>query len=1251
MAGFERTTIVGVGLIGGSLGLALRERKLSAEVVGVGYREATLRRAEERGAIDRWTLDLAAGVSGADAVVVCTPVGLVAAKSAAALPAMKPGSILTDVASTKATITSKVEAALREGIAFVPAHPMAGSERRGNESARADLFEGARVILTPTDRTPGAAVAVVRGMWESVGATVETLDIREHDRIVAEISHLPHLVAPAILNAADAASLPYAATGLRDTTRIAASDVGLWLDIFKDNRRNLLAGLRKFGVELAAVREALERSDWSALAEILERARERRRSLERDEGTENRRESKGGSTRRGALLWQVDVAVKPGQLDSAGQAVKSEAAAIGIAGVEDVRSVRVFVIDTPAPREDVDRIASQLLADPVVDQYAIGEPVLDDDAPDLQILQVVRKPGVMDPVETSTLKGIGDMGLAAAAVRTARKYYLYGSLSEADAREIGEKVLANDIIEHLILGGEKIREIPKAARTPFERVEVPLLEADDAEMMRISTEGVLSMNLTEMKTIRDHYRALGRNPTDVELETLAQTWSEHCVHKTFRGIINYNGELIDNLLKQTVMRVTRELDKPWCLSVFEDNSGVIAFDDDWGVAFKVETHNHPSALEPYGGAGTGIGGVIRDPMGTGMGAKPILNTDIFCFGPPDYPSEKLPKGTMHPRRILRGVVAGVRDYGNRMGIPTANGALFFDDRYVGNCLVYCGNIALIPKDGCEKAARPGDLVVVVGGGTGRDGIHGATFSSVELHEETSSSHVQIGDPITEKKMLDVLLVARDRGLYTCITDCGAGGLSSAVGEMGQDIGAEVDLDKVPLKYQGLAYWEIWISEAQERMVIAVPPEHEQELHDLCASENVESTTLGQFTDTGRLVLRYDGVEVCDLEMDFLHNGVPRLERKATWVEPASQEPDLPAKGDYGDDLKRILGSWNVCSKEWVIRQYDHEVQGASVLKPLVGVDNDGPGDACIIAPVFGSTRGLIVSNGMNPKYGLIDPYHMAASAIDEALRNVIAVGGDLDRCALLDNFSWGNPDKPDRLGGLVRAARACYDVAIRYGTPFVSGKDSLNNEYQIDGGTIAVPPSLLISAMAVMPDVTKAVSMDAKAAGNAVYVVGLTKNELGGSHYYDIHGELGRNVPGVDTELGLQVFGALSNATAAGLVRACHDCSEGGLAVAAAEMAFAGGLGMRLDLRQIPCTDDAKGDAALLFSESNSRFVVEVEPDKEEAFEAALAEAPHARIGAVTDDGAFEVVGLNGNVVISEPIADLKESWQAPLRW
>ncbi|NOZ20236.1 MAG: phosphoribosylformylglycinamidine synthase subunit PurL, partial [Planctomycetes bacterium] len=715
-----------------------------------------------------------------------------------------------------------------------------------------------------------------------------------------------------------------------------------------------------------------------------------------------------------------------------------------------------------------------------------------------------------------------------------------------------------------------------------------------------------------------------------------------------------NGEKIDNLLKTTIARVTEELDKPWCVSVFKDNAGIIRFDETYDICFKVETHNHPSAIEPYGGAATGTGGVIRDPLGTGLGAKPILCTDIFCFGPPDLPHKDVPPGALHPKRVFKGVVSGVRDYGNRMGIPTANGAIYFDERYIGNPLVYCGNLGIIPRGKSEKAPKVGDLAIVIGGRTGRDGIHGATFSSVELHEESevvSSGAVQIGNPITEKKMADTLLQARDRGLYNCITDCGAGGLSSAVGEMGEEIGAEVDLEKVPLKYEGLSYTEIWISEAQERMVLAVPPEKEAEILALFEAEDVEATTIGRFTGSKRLVLRYEGTLVADLDVDFLHNGLPRLERKAVWEPQKFMEPKLPEKENYGGDLKKILSAWNVCSKEWVIRQYDHEVQGASALKPLVGVMNDGPGDACIIRPVLDSARGVIISCGMNPKYSDIDPYHMAASAIDEAIRQVIAVGGSLEQAAILDNFCWGNTNKPDRVGGLVRAAQACYDVAVVYGTPFISGKDSLNNEFRVGDKTTAIPGTLLISAVAVMPDVTKAVSMDAKEAGNLVYVVGLTRDELGASHYFELYGSVGNGVPKVDAELGKRIFDGLAAATDQRLVRACHDCSEGGIAVAAAEMAFAGGRGMKLDLTDVPRVDDVTRDDQILFSESNSRFIVEVKPENREKFEAALGGVPFAQIGEVTEGDVFQVAGLDGKAVIEEKIADLKEAWQAPLRW
>ena len=460
--------------------------------------------------------------------------------------------------------------------------------------------------------------------------------------------------------------------------------------------------------------------------------------------------------------------------------------------------------------------------------------------------------------------------------------------------------------------------------------------------------------------------------------------------------------------------------------MFADNAGVVKFDDESAVCFKVETHNHPSALDPYGGAATGIGGVIRDPMGTGMGAKPIANTDIFCFGLPDKKLDEIPKGVLHPRRIMKGVVAGVRDYGNRMGIPTVNGAIYFDDRYVANPLVFCGNVGLIPNDKCFKKTHSGNLIMVVGGRTGRDGIHGATFSSGEMtheHETIFSHAVQIGNAITEKKMLDTLLQARDAELYDAITDCGAGGLSSAVGEMGEKTGAVVDLEKVPLKYAGLSYTEIWISEAQERMVISVKPENLEAISKIFANENVEATVIGTFTDDGKLTLRYNGTQVAQLDMEFLHDGLPKYSRKAVWKSPKLSEPSIAAKDNYNDDLVGILSSYNVASKEWVIRQYDHEVQGASVIKPLSGITNDGPSDAAVLRPKYNSDRGIAISCGMNPLYGDIDPYWMALSGIDEAIRNLICVGARADRIAVLDNFCWGKCTRAETLGSLVRRRR------------------------------------------------------------------------------------------------------------------------------------------------------------------------------------------------------------------------------------
>ncbi|MDR1744329.1 MAG: phosphoribosylformylglycinamidine synthase subunit PurL, partial [Planctomycetota bacterium] len=751
---------------------------------------------------------------------------------------------------------------------------------------------------------------------------------------------------------------------------------------------------------------------------------------------------------------------------------------------------------------------------------------------------------------------------------------------------------------------------------------------------------------------------LGRNPTDIELETIAQTWSEHCSHKTFRGKVRYreNGgdvEIIDNLLKTTIARATRELDRDWCWSVFEDNSGVIDFNGDLGIAFKVETHNHPSAIEPYGGAGTGIGGVIRDPLGTGLGGKPILNTDVFCFGPPDLPVDEVPQGALHPLRVFKGVAAGVRDYGNRMGIPTANGAICFDKRFIGNPLVFCGNLAIIPKEMAKKRSpKPGEIALVVGGRTGRDGIHGATFSSVELDENSemmSSGAVQIGNPIEEKKVTDFLLRARDAGLYSCITDCGAGGLSSALGEMGEECGVRVDLDKVPLKYEGLTHDEIWISEAQERMVISTDPSNLVALQALAREEDVEITPIASFTGDNHLTLLWRGHQVGCLDMEFLHEGVPMPEREAEWTTPAHPEPEPLADENFGATLKRLLSSWDICSKEWVIRQYDHEVQGSSVVKPLVGMDNSGPGDAAVITPVLGDTRAIAVSNGIKAGYSDIDPYWMAAMAIDEALRNLVSVGAGLDRAAILDNFCWGNCNKPDRLGGLVRAARACHDIALAYGTPFISGKDSLNNEFAVAGDVIAIPGTLLVSAVSVMPDCRQAVTMDLKNGGNAVYLVGATKEELGASHYYALRNMIGNSVPKVDPVTGLKTFNAVHKAMQKGIVRSCHDCSEGGFAVAAAEMAFAGGLGMEVDVANMAVAGDVSL-AGRLFGESASRLILEVDAARESKAADMFRKAgvPYAKLGVVTALPRL-VIKIGERALVDEDIAELRSAWRDSL--
>jgi phosphoribosylformylglycinamidine synthase len=1017
------------------------------------------------------------------------------------------------------------------------------------------------------------------------------------------------------------------------------------------------------------------------------------------------------------MLWEVEIRPTSGEIDREGLRVVGEAHALGAAGVKTVRSARSFLLQgTSLSEGDVSRAAHTLLVDPVAEVFCVSRvssagsretrverrepenaaanstsgaqhsPLTTHHSPlRSRLLNVLFKPGVTDNVALSTQKALADLGFAVDAVATGRKYWFETDVSDGDLDRISKRVLANDAIERVIGGPLQMDQIGVGSEYKFQLRTVPIRTMDDEALMHLSKHGQLYLSLAEMRTIRQHWVEQQRDPTDIELETVAQTWSEHCSHKTLKGRIRYRDEhgerVFENMLKETVFGATVEIRRrlgadDWCVSVFKDNAGVVKFDDKQHVCFKVETHNHPSAIEPYGGANTGIGGVIRDPLGTGLGAKPILNTDVFCFAPPDTPFDSLPPGTLHPKGVMKGVVSGVRDYGNRMGIPTVNGAVFFDERYLGNPLVYCGTAAMIPVDKVEKEVHPGDLIVAVGGRTGRDGIHGATFSSAELTHESetiSGGAVQIGNAVTEKMVMDVVLQARDKGLYHAITDCGAGGFSSAVGEMGEHTGAVVWLEKCPLKYAGLSYTEIWISEAQERMVLAVPPEKWDEFHALCAAEGVEASAIGQFGnlssdesressaregsggDLAMLRLTYHGETVGEVAMGFLHDGRPPVVRDAVYQPPTDRPLSGSRHSSLDSSLLAILGSLNVCSKEWIIRQYDHEVQAGSVVKPLVGVACDGPSDAAVVRPDLTSQRGVVVSNGMNPRYGDFDPYWMAAAAIDEAVRNCVAVGADPARIAILDNFCWGNTERPETLGSLVRAALGCHDTAIAFGTPFISGKDSLNNEFSyVDAEgrkqTVAIPSSLLISALGQIDDVRKCVTMDLKSAGNILFLVGVTKDEMGGSHYALVNGLVGGTVPHVDLNQAPKIFAAVHRALQGGLLRSCHDLSEGGLAVAAAEMAFAGGLGVDIDLTPVAEACRLNDPAVLLYSESTTRFLIEATPESASRLEAMFAGLPFTRIGWVTSSNRVQC-RLGSDGLIDADYSELKSAWLAPLAW
>ncbi len=1013
------------------------------------------------------------------------------------------------------------------------------------------------------------------------------------------------------------------------------------------------------------------------------------------------------------MLARIEVALKDHLRDAFGEKVLRRIREDLYLPAQECRTIKIYQIEADIDQTALEALAKEALHDPVTQTVAIDRPL----AKDFDwLIQVGFRPGVTDNegrVAREALEILLKRELAPQeTIYTATQYLLKGDLSREDCQRIARELLANELIQRWWIVSREEFDFQKGLLTPPPKVQeettikieyFDLNLLSDEELLRLSRERLLALNLQEMQTIRDFFRrpevvaerkryGLDHRLTDVELESLAQTWSEHCKHKIFNARITYTDKttgqttVIDSLFKTYIVRATEEIrkakgEKDFCLSVFVDNAGVIRLNDRLSLAFKVETHNSPSALDPYGGALTGIVGVNRDPFCTGKGASLIFNTDVFCFAPPDW-DRPLPPRLLHPKRIFEGVREGVEHGGNKSGIPTVNGSIVFDDRYLGKPLVFCGTGGIMPAEVCEepshiKGARPGDLVVMCGGRIGKDGIHGATFSSEELHEGSPATAVQIGDPITQKKMTDFLLVARDECLYTSITDNGAGGLSSSVGEMARESGgAEIDLARAPLKYAGLQPWEILLSEAQERITVAVPPDKIQRFLELAEKMQVEVTVLGQFTDSGKFHVKYDGQTVALLDLEFLHKGVPKLELTAVWDPPPAKEVSPPEPNSLAELLHRILGRLNVCSKEYVVRQYDHEVQGGSVIKPLVGITADGPSDAAVLRPELDSFEGVAVAHGICPKFSDFDTYWMAANAIDEAIRNAVCVGGDLEHMAGLDNFCWCDPiqsektpDGHHKLAQLVRANQALYDLTTTFGVPCISGKDSMKNDYlaaglglstkdnpyqvgQVlpDGSLkISIPPTLLFSVVARVPDVRKAQTMEAKRPGDLVYILGTTREELGGSEYFLHLGLKGGLVPHVWAKEARQRYLALREAISKQLVASAHDCSDGGLAVALAECAFSGGLGMEISLDDLPYEGRPRPDY-LLFSESASRIVVTVSPSKVADFEALFAGQTVSCIGRIIEE-PFLKITWRGEDLLAEDIFSLKESWKAPLAW
>lgn len=987
------------------------------------------------------------------------------------------------------------------------------------------------------------------------------------------------------------------------------------------------------------------------------------------------------------MAARLEIMLRPELFDAAGETVRRQAREYFGLEFSRVRVIQILTIEAELVAAEWEAIRTEVFTNPVtqISSYAPLARHFD------WAVWVGLRPGVRDNPGATGLEAVEaflgrSLGPDAAIYTSALYLFAGDGISRPEMEKIARQLLANDIIQEfrLFAPDQWDPQVGVGLILPKVRLEhqptVTTLAIDsDATLQRLSQERNLALRDQDIPVIRSYYlrpevqarrRELGLSlPTDVELEYIAQARSDHCNHNTFRGVFHYRdlgtGETrtITNLFKTYIEQPTLQLarEKPWVVSVLWDNAGVGAFDDEFNYVITGETHNSPSNMEAYGGSLTGIVGVYRDPMGTGRGAKLVAGLYGFCVGHRDYSGPLRPR--LHPRRLLDGVIAGVRDGGNKSGIPTPLGFVVFHDRYLGKCLVFVVAVGLMPKllqgtDASQKTTTPGDLIFMCGGRVGKDGIHGVTASSEEFGAHTPAGHVQIGDPYTQKKMHDFLLEARDQGYIAFITDCGGGGLSSAIGESARFAGGcEVWLDKVPLKYEGLDQWEIWISESQERMVTAVKPEHAPAFAALAAKHGVEVSNIGRYTDSGALHLLYHGQTCAYIELAFLEGDFPPWRFEAEWLPPELRgltEPVVGEPQDHTGLLLRLLDRPNLCSREWITRQYDHEVQGSSVIKPLVGRGANIPTDAAVLRPRQELPRGLALSMALHPAYAQIDTYHMTAVSIDEAVRRLLAVGGNLDHIGGVDNFCWPsiqydpvkNPDGKYKAAQLVRANLALQEYCLAYGIPLLSGKDSMYIDGHLPGEfgethKVSGLPTLLFTAVSVIPDVSRCLTLECQQPGDYVYIIGETKDELGGSELYEMWGYLGRNVPQIRVPEFLASYRLLERAIDEGLLASCHGVYRGGIAVHLAMKAMAGQLGLEVDLAGLAPTP-----LVALYSESAGRFLVTVAPQDAPRWEAHMAGAPMRRLGHVRTDRRF-LIRWGEQILIQTNIEDLLAVWQA----